>query len=67
MARCRRNPLGAGGFGLQALSFVGHDEIAPFRSSLRACNPKTPARDPAEFCHGLLDNPLGHSPLHPFS
>ncbi len=25
MARCRRNPKGAGGFGPQALSFVGHD------------------------------------------
>ena len=54
MARCRRNPLGAGGFGPQALSFVGHDERASLRSTLRACAPKTPARDPAEFCHGLL-------------
>ncbi len=24
------------------------------RSSLRACNPKTPARGPRDFCHGLL-------------
>ena len=48
----------------QALSFVGHDEkTAPAasvsnlgaRSSLRACNPKTPARGPRDFCHGLLD------------
>ena len=50
----RRNPLGAGGFGPQALSFVGHDEKTSFRSSLRACNPKTPARDTRDFCHGLL-------------
>ncbi len=41
-----RNPLGAGGFGPQALSLVGHDGKTSFRSSLRACNPKTPARDP---------------------
>ncbi len=51
----RRNPLGAGGFGPQALSFVGHDEKTSFRSSLRACNPKTPARGPRDFCHGLLE------------
>ncbi len=50
----RRNPLGAGGFGPQALSFVGHDEKTSFRSSLRACNLKTPARGPRDFCHGLL-------------
>jgi hypothetical protein len=59
----RRNPLGSGGGGPQALSFVGHDvKMAPAasviglggRSSLRACNPKTPARDPRDFCHGLL-------------
>ncbi len=54
----RRNPLGAGGFGPQALSGIakaGHDvKTAPAasvsnlggRSSLRACNPKTPARGP---------------------
>ena len=66
MARCRRNPLGAGGGGPQVLSLVGHDEkTAPAasvvnlggRSSLRACAPKTPAGDPAEFCHGLLTHP----------
>ena len=56
----RRNPMGAGGFGPQALSFVGHDEKTSFRSSLRACNPKTPARGPRDFCHGLLRN------RHPF-
>ncbi len=59
----RRNPLGAGGFGPQALSLVGRDaKTAPAasvsnlgaRSSLRACNPKTPARGPRDFCHGLL-------------
>ena len=50
----RRNPLGVGGFGPQALSLVGHDEKTSFRSSLRACNPKTPARGPRDFCHGLL-------------
>ncbi len=50
----RRNPSGAGGFGPQALSFVGHDEKTSFHSSLRACNPKTPARGPRDFCHGLL-------------
>ena len=42
---------------------AGHDEkTAPAasvsnlgaRSSLRACNPKTPARGPRDFCHGLL-------------
>ena len=50
----------------QALSSIvkaGHDErTAPAasvsnlggRSSLRACNPKTPARGPQDFCHGLL-------------
>ena len=47
----------------QALSFVNHDEkTAPAasvsnlgaHSSLRACNPKTPARGPRDFCHGLL-------------
>ena len=47
----------------QALSLVGHDEkMAPAasvsnlgaRSSLRTCNPKTPARGPRDFCHGLL-------------
>ncbi len=51
----RRNPSGAGGFGPQALSPVGRDDkTAPAasvsnlgaRSSLRACNPKTPARGP---------------------
>ncbi len=60
----RRNPLGAGGVGPQALSLVGHDaKTAPAasvsdlgaRSSLRACNPKTPARGPRHFCHGLLN------------
>ncbi len=65
----RRNPLGAGGFGPQALSLVGHDEkTAPAasvsnlgaRSSLRACNPKTPARGPRGFCHGLLMHPLSN-------
>ena len=59
----RRNPLGAGGFRPQALSLVGHDgKTAPAasvtnlgaRSSLRACDPKTPARGPRDFCHGLL-------------
>ena len=59
----RRNPLGAGGFGPQALSLVGRDaKTAPAasvsnlggRSSLRACNPKTPARGPRDFRHGLL-------------
>ncbi len=51
----RRNPSGAGGFGPQALSFVGHDEKTSLRSSFRACNPKTPARGPRDLCHGLLD------------
>ena len=62
----RRNPLGAGGVGPQALSGIfkpGHDvKTAPAasvidlggRSSLRACDPKTPARGPRDFCHGLL-------------
>ena len=50
----RRNPLGAGGVGPQALSLVGHDEKTSFRSPLRDCNPKTPARGPRDFCHGLL-------------
>ena len=50
----RRNPLGAGGFRPQALSLVGHDEKTSLHSSLRACNPKTPARGPRDFCHGLL-------------
>ena len=59
----RRNPLGAGGFGPQALSLVGRDDkTAPAasvsnlgaRSSLRACYPKTPARGPRDPCHGLL-------------
>jgi hypothetical protein len=52
----RRNPLGTGGFGPQALSLVGHDVKTSFRSSLRACNPKTPARGPRDFCHGLLES-----------
>ena len=51
----RRNPSGAGGFGPQALSLVGRDEKTSLRSSLRACNPKTPARGPQDFCHGLLE------------
>ena len=50
----------------QALSGIvntGHDvKTAPAasvsnlgaRSSLRACNPKTPTRGPRDFCHGLL-------------
>ena len=50
----RRNPSGAGGFGPQALSLVRHDEKTSLHSSLRACNPKTPARGPRDFCHGLL-------------
>ena len=50
----RRNPLGAGGFGPQVLSLVGHDEKTSLHSSLRACNPKTPARGPRYFYHGLL-------------
>ena len=53
----------------QALSGIGkagHDEkTAPAasvsnlgaRSSLRAANPKTPARGPRDFCHGLLGFP----------
>ena len=53
----------------QALSGIGkagHDEkTAPAasvsnlgaRSSLCACNPKTPARGPRDFCHGLLGFP----------
>ena len=45
----RRNPLGAGGFGPQALSLVGHDGKTSFRSSLRACHPKTPARGPSRL------------------
>ena len=36
MARCRRNPKGAGGFGSQTLSFVGHDVEPSLGSSLRA-------------------------------
>ncbi len=59
----RRNPLGAGGFGPQALSLVGHDVKTSFRSSLRACNPKTPARFRRDFCHGLLSHlPTGIRP-----
>ena len=50
----RRNPVGVGGVGPQALSLVGHDAKTSFRSSLRTCNPKTPARGPRDFCHGLL-------------
>ncbi len=53
-AQFRRNPVGAGGFGPQALSLVGRDDKTSLRSSLRACNPKTPARGPRDFCHGLL-------------
>ena len=54
LAPCRRNPKGAGVFGPQALSFVGHDDKASFRSSFRACDPNTPTRDPTDFHHGLL-------------
>ena len=54
LAPCRRNPKGAGVFGPQALSFVGHDDKASFRSSFRACDPNTPARDPTDFHHGGL-------------
>ncbi len=54
LAPCRRNPKGAGVFGPQALSFVGHDDKASFRFSFRACDPNTPARDPTDFRHGLL-------------
>ena len=36
------------------MSFVGHDDKASFRSSFRACDPNTPARDPTDFHHGLL-------------
>ncbi len=54
----RHNPSGAGGFGQQALSLVGHDEKTSLRSSLRACNPKTPARGPRDFCYGLLVHQL---------
>jgi hypothetical protein len=59
----------------QALSFVGHDvKMAPAasvidlggRSSLRACNPKTPARGPRDFCHGLL-RLITHHLLLPWS
>ncbi len=59
----RRNPTGAGGpptyqteaaGAPQAVSLVGHDEKTSLHSSLRACNPKTPARGPRDFCHGLL-------------
>ena len=63
----RRNPSGAGGpptyqteaaGAPQALSGMvkaGHDEKTSLHSSLRACNPKTPARGPRDFCHGLLE------------
>ncbi len=70
----RRNPLGAGGpptfqteaaGAPQALSFVGHDEMTSFRSSLRACNPKTPARGPRDFCHGLLKATMRFNHRHP--
>ncbi len=54
LAPCRRNPKGAGVFAPQALSFVGHEDYASFRSSFRACDPNTPARDPTDFHHGLL-------------
>ncbi len=62
----RRNPLGAGGAPTyqteaagapQAVSGIGkagHGEKTSLRSLLRACNPKTPARGPRDFCHGLL-------------
>jgi hypothetical protein len=53
-AQFGRNPLNSNGFGPQALSLVGHDGKTSFRSSLRACNLKTPARGPRDFCHGLL-------------
>ena len=46
LAPCRRNPKGAGVFGPQAVSFVGHEDKASFRSS-------TSARDPTDFHHGL--------------
>ena len=66
----RRNPLGAWAVGLQALSGIakaGHDvKTAPAasvsnlggRSSLRACNPKAPARGPRDFCHGRLGSEM---------
>ena len=50
----RRNPPGAWGFGPRALSFVGYDETGIVPSSLRARDPKTPARGPTGFCHRLL-------------
>ena len=49
---------------LSGISKAGHDgKMAPVasvsnlggRSSLRACNPKTPARGPRDFHHGLLE------------
>ena len=52
---------------LAGIGQAGHDEkTAPAasvsnlgaHSSLRACNPKTPARGPRDFCHELLDT--GH-------
>ncbi len=65
MAPCRRNPEGAGVFGPQALSFVGHEDYASFRSSFRACDPNTPARDSTDFHHGLLDAGRSLSNPHP--
>ena len=62
-----RNRLGAGGGGPQDLSLVGRDaKTAPAasvsglgaRSSLRACNPKAPARGPRDFCYGLLGSEM---------
>ena len=53
-----RNPLGAWAFGPQALSLVGHDGKTSLRSSLRACNAKTPARGTetsATGCESLAD------------
>ena len=74
MAPFRRNPSGAGGpptyqteaaGAPQALSLVGHDEKTSLHSSLRACNPKTPARGPRDFCHGLLGKHDGGSEAYP--
>ena len=57
----------------QALSGIGNagldEKTAPAasvsnlgaRSSLRACNPKTPARGPRDFRHGLLVRGVGRT------
>jgi len=49
-----RNPLGGGHLRPSALSFVGGNHPGRQPSLFAPIDRSSPARDPRDFCHGLL-------------